>query len=189
MVLTFSTAVCAQDLVEHFRQVDCGGRVLTAMTGSAPTAPEVVDFLRDALLIPITEGYGSTGVALPCATLCGATAWVFDASPCSLWRCTPLPVVPPLQTTMQLRMHGKLRQCCVRTEAGLMARDGALNDDVLAWKLVDVPELGVPPPSCSPAALWLGSPYTVLTGVLNHACRLPHHQSAFPPGLCPLLLR
>ena len=50
-----------QELVEHFREVECGGRVLTALTGSAPTAPEVADFLRDALLIPITEGYGSTG--------------------------------------------------------------------------------------------------------------------------------
>ena len=54
--------LCAeQELVEHFREVECGGRVLTALTGSAPTAPEVADFLRDALLIPIIEGYGSTG--------------------------------------------------------------------------------------------------------------------------------
>ena len=34
--------------------------MLTCMTGSAPTAPEVVDFLRDALVVPIYEGYGST---------------------------------------------------------------------------------------------------------------------------------
>lgn len=57
--------VCpGQDLIEHFRTVECGGRVLTALTGSAPTAPEVKDFLQDALLIPITEGYGSTGAPL-----------------------------------------------------------------------------------------------------------------------------
>ena len=53
---------CMQELVEHFREGDCGGRVLTALTASAPTAPEVVDFLRDALLVPIYEAYGSTGV-------------------------------------------------------------------------------------------------------------------------------
>lgn len=44
------------------------------MTGSAPTAPEVVDFLRDAMIVPIYEGYGST----ECGELsrpCSHIAW------------------------------------------------------------------------------------------------------------------
>ncbi len=49
-----------QAVIEDFREKELGGRVLTCMTGSAPTAPEVVDFLRDALVVPIYEGYGST---------------------------------------------------------------------------------------------------------------------------------
>ena len=60
--LTRGGLLPVQDLIQHFREVECGGRVLSALTGSAPTAPEVADFLRDALLIPIIEGYGSTGV-------------------------------------------------------------------------------------------------------------------------------
>jgi len=49
-----------QAVIENFREKELGGRVFTCMTGSAPTAPEVVDFLRDALIVPIYEGYGST---------------------------------------------------------------------------------------------------------------------------------
>ena len=49
-----------QAVLEYFVEKELGGRVLTCMTGSAPTAPEVIDFLRDALVAPILEGYGST---------------------------------------------------------------------------------------------------------------------------------
>lgn len=49
-----------QAVLEDFVEKELGGRVLTCMTGSAPTAPEVIDFLRDTLVAPILEGYGST---------------------------------------------------------------------------------------------------------------------------------
>ena len=51
---------CLQAVIEDFRNHELGGRVFSALTGSAPTAPEVVDFLRDSLIVPIYEGYGST---------------------------------------------------------------------------------------------------------------------------------
>ena len=54
-----------QAVIENFREKELGGRVFTCMTGSAPTAPEVVDFLRDALIVPIYEGYGSTECGEP----------------------------------------------------------------------------------------------------------------------------
>lgn len=50
----------SQALISQFRDKELGGRIFGATTGSAPTAPEVVEFLKDALVIPITEGYGST---------------------------------------------------------------------------------------------------------------------------------
>ena len=58
---------CAQAVIENFREKELGGRVFSCMTGSAPTAPEVVDFLRDALIVPIYEGYGSTECGKPCS--------------------------------------------------------------------------------------------------------------------------
>ena len=54
-----------QAVIEDFREKELGGRVFTCMTGSAPTAPEVVDFLRDAMIVPIYEGYGSTECGEP----------------------------------------------------------------------------------------------------------------------------
>ena len=54
-----------QAVIEHFREKELGGRVQFCLTGSAPTAPEVVDFLRDALIVPIYEGYGSTECGEP----------------------------------------------------------------------------------------------------------------------------
>ena len=56
----FTSPHLLQAVIENFREQELGGRVFTCMTGSAPTAPEVVDFLRDALIVPIYEGYGST---------------------------------------------------------------------------------------------------------------------------------
>jgi len=46
--------------MRKFREGDVGGRLVYAFTGSSPTAPEVIAFLRDALLVPVYEGYGST---------------------------------------------------------------------------------------------------------------------------------
>ena len=60
-----SVSVCAQAVIENFREKELGGRVFNCMTGSAPTAPEVADFLRDALIVPIYEGYGSTECGKP----------------------------------------------------------------------------------------------------------------------------
>ena len=50
----------AQEVMRKFREEDVGGRLVYAFTGSSPTAPEVISFLRDALLVPFYEGYGST---------------------------------------------------------------------------------------------------------------------------------
>ena len=50
----------AQEVLRQFREVDAGGRLVAAYTGSSPAAPEVLDFLKDALGVPIFEGYGST---------------------------------------------------------------------------------------------------------------------------------
>ena len=60
-----SVNACAQAVIENFREKELGGRLFSCMTGSAPTAPEVVDFLRDALIVPIYEGYGSTECGKP----------------------------------------------------------------------------------------------------------------------------
>ena len=70
MSALMATAV-AQEVMRKFREEDVGGRLLYAFTGSSPTAPEVIDFLRDALLVPFYEGYGSTeagmvGIASTC---------------------------------------------------------------------------------------------------------------------------
>ncbi len=46
--------------MRKFREGDVGGRLVHASTGSSPTAPEVIAFLRDALLVPVYEGYGCT---------------------------------------------------------------------------------------------------------------------------------
>lgn len=47
-------------MLRKFREEDAGGRLVAAYTGSSPAAPEVLDFLKDALSVPIFEGYGST---------------------------------------------------------------------------------------------------------------------------------
>ena len=49
-----------QAIIDSFRDVEMGGRVYACMVGSAPSAPEVVHFLRTALVAPILESFGST---------------------------------------------------------------------------------------------------------------------------------
>ena len=57
--------------MRKFREEDIGGRLVYAFTGSSPTAPEVISFLRDALLVPIYEGYGSTEAGMVRSPLYG----------------------------------------------------------------------------------------------------------------------
>ena len=49
-----------QAIIDNFRDVEMGGRVYVCMVGSAPSAPEVMHFLRTALVAPILESFGST---------------------------------------------------------------------------------------------------------------------------------
>ena len=49
-----------QDLIRHFRDVELGGRVMSATTGSAPSAPDVMMWLEEMLGTKIVDGYGST---------------------------------------------------------------------------------------------------------------------------------
>lgn len=52
--------LCVQAIIERFCNEEMGGRVYACMIGSAPSAPEVVHFLRTALVAPILESFGST---------------------------------------------------------------------------------------------------------------------------------
>ena len=49
-----------QAIIQRFCKEEMGGRVYACMVGSAPSAPEVVHFLRTALTAPILESFGST---------------------------------------------------------------------------------------------------------------------------------
>lgn len=59
---------------KKFRDI-LGGRVRVMVTGSAPIAKEVLDFLKIAFCVPILEGYGQTECAAP-----GSITWVKDPS-------------------------------------------------------------------------------------------------------------
>ncbi len=50
----------AQEAVRRFREEEAGGRLAYAVTGGSPIAPEVLGLLREALRVPIFEGYGTT---------------------------------------------------------------------------------------------------------------------------------
>ncbi|WP_437677068.1 thioester reductase domain-containing protein [Sorangium sp. So ce131] len=76
------------EIMAEMRRSFLGDRLVYAVTGTAPTAPEIIDFLERCFEIPIYDGYGST-------------------------------------------------------EAGMVSFDGRLSrEDVLAFKIADVPELG-----------------------------------------------
>lgn len=70
-----------QAVIESFCDKEMGGRVYACMVGSAPSAPEVVHFLRDALGAPILESFGSTetGDNPPVKTLCCISSSVVPA--------------------------------------------------------------------------------------------------------------
>ena len=46
--------------MRRFRDVELGGRVMSATTGSAPSAPDVLAWLEDMLGTKVVDGYGST---------------------------------------------------------------------------------------------------------------------------------
>jgi len=50
----------AERIMAEMRSSFLGDRILLAITGSAPTPPDVVDFLRRCFDIPVIDGYGST---------------------------------------------------------------------------------------------------------------------------------
>ena len=45
-----------QELIVQFREKEFGGRVFSCTTGSAPSAPEVLAWLGEALGFPIVNG-------------------------------------------------------------------------------------------------------------------------------------
>ncbi|AUX39065.1 oxidoreductase [Sorangium cellulosum] len=76
------------EIMAEMRRSFLGDRLVYGVAGTAPTAPEIIDFLERCFEIPIYDGYGST-------------------------------------------------------EAGVISFDGRLSrEDVLAFKIADVPELG-----------------------------------------------
>jgi fatty acid CoA ligase FadD9 len=50
-------------IIKQIRDERLGGRLCFATTGAAPTAPEVVEFLREGLGVHLVDAYGSTEVA------------------------------------------------------------------------------------------------------------------------------
>ncbi len=47
-------------VMESMRHTFLGDRLLSVLTGSAPTSPEVMDFLKNTFLVPVFNAYGST---------------------------------------------------------------------------------------------------------------------------------
>nr|WP_307825819.1 carboxylic acid reductase [Streptomyces sp. MBT33] len=52
------------EVIAHLRDHVLGGRVIHAPCGSAPLAPELAAFLRDALDVPLVNSYGTTETGL-----------------------------------------------------------------------------------------------------------------------------
>lgn len=107
---------------DYVRDEVFGGRLLFQLVGSAPSSPEVMDCIRDCNGVPFVEGYGSTGTCVRADRMSrsvGACAIKQDGPPSNT--CTT-------QTT---------------TELGGITIDNHISPrTVLAWKLVDAPELG-----------------------------------------------
>ncbi|MFD0000047.1 carboxylic acid reductase [Nocardia sp. NPDC127526] len=49
-----------QEILAEFRDTVLGGRAISALTGSAPTSPEVREFVEALTQVPLVEVYGST---------------------------------------------------------------------------------------------------------------------------------
>ena len=77
-------AARAQEVMRKFREEDVGGRLCFAFTGSSPIAPEVLEFLRDALLVPFYEGYGSTEAGMVRSRSNWRVLWGTPARSCSV---------------------------------------------------------------------------------------------------------
>jgi len=61
-----------------------GGRLIMSMTASAPTSPEVVDFLRETCEAPVHDMYGSTeigGITMDCKVMDSITEWKLEDVP------------------------------------------------------------------------------------------------------------
>lgn len=52
--------LAVQDLVKRFREFELGGRLFSGTFGSAPAAPDVIQWLEEVLGFPPVNGYGST---------------------------------------------------------------------------------------------------------------------------------
>ncbi len=92
--------------MRKFREGDVGGRLVYSFTGSSPTAPEVIAFLRDALLVPVYEGYGSTEAGMVRAR--GRPA-----------RKPGRPARPPGRAPRRGRLHSG-RLFCMRSDSCMM---------------------------------------------------------------------
>ena len=84
----------AQEVLRKFREEDAGGRLVAAYTGSSPAAPEVLDFLKDALAVPIFEGYGSTETGPVRAQGAVYRAHQLDIMRFALWRSCTATMLP-----------------------------------------------------------------------------------------------
>ena len=98
-------ATLLQELLEHFREKELGGRVFSCTTGSAPTAAEVLRWLDDVMGFPALNGYGSTE--------CGVT--ILNNKVVAKWVPVPFPWVDShLQCTTlthTIPMRAQLKAC------------------------------------------------------------------------------
>ncbi|MFL0181627.1 carboxylic acid reductase [Mycobacterium sp. SMC-15] len=58
--------VIEAEVLSHVRKHVLGGRYIFAMTGSAPTSPEVKAWVEKSLDVPLVEGYGATETGIMC---------------------------------------------------------------------------------------------------------------------------
>lgn len=58
--LLLTKILSKQGLIGTFHEEKMGGRIMSASTGGAPNAPEVMSWIKEVLGFPITNNYGST---------------------------------------------------------------------------------------------------------------------------------